>query len=134
MPDFEPIDHKDTDQTHRAVVWRRMSERLQTNLYPVISGSQVEGLWEVVSVRTQKRLYTQEFIPDGIVRRVVATASGTLTYEYPYKVGQGFVEIDGERFHCAALDSGEITIFNGDGSFSVLLRVRSKNSAVVIDL
>lgn len=136
MPDFIPIDHKDSDPDYRAAVRSGIEDILHSRLSEVADAEVFVGEWQ----RTCPRL------PNRPAQGFTYLADGTFQAPYDredsprgrWAFEQGvYTEItwgapspeygilegtwNPTMYHCAMTEAGEIAIWNGDGSLLLLL-------------
>jgi len=135
MPDFIPIDHKESDVEYVALVRNSVAKRLKTTLENVDDPSFLVGRWRSSLSRRSASDYDFEHLADGTFASRDATSVGpagrwkleggayVVTSWCPPlpedKIDEGFWEA--EAFRCAKTGQGQIVYWNGDGSLVVTL-------------
>ena len=135
MPDFRPIDHKDSDAQYAALVREGVARRAGCELLDGMDPLFLVGRWASSIDYGHNDSFDHEFRADG-------TSEMPMAYKGPTPntwriVGDHFVDhswsppvpeyginepMDGiECYRCAALSDGRFAYWNGDGSLVVFL-------------
>ncbi len=137
MADFTPVDHKDSDPEYRAAVRAGIETLLGTPIEDIQDPETLLGEWERASPHlagtpsqrfcyladgTFESPYDSEDSPRGQWQVEPGRYTET-TWCQPmpeYGIDEG--TWNPETYHCAVTDSGDVVIWNGDGSLLLLMK------------
>jgi len=136
MPEFQPVDHKDSDQMYRSQVRAVVSEIIGSELRDVVDSSSLIGEWRCSYPRTPALApSTRSYFNDGTFTSTF-DKNGIPTAKWEIEVGK-YTEItwcepmpeygidegtwNYTTYHCAVTLDGSIAMWNGDASFLTLL-------------
>ncbi|QDU40628.1 hypothetical protein Mal4_49860 [Maioricimonas rarisocia] len=117
--DFTPIDHKDDSADYRSQVWEIVEKRVGAPLTQLPSGTTFEGTWDVEfdMFGTRQPMFRYDFQEEGTVEVTTLQGAAQTQEQCRYSVARdGQMTLDGETFHAATTEQGELVLFNGDSS------------------
>ncbi|PQO28790.1 hypothetical protein [Blastopirellula marina] len=124
--DHQPIDAKDDSPEYRKQVWEAVSQRVESALMPLPTGSSLDGTWkfdlDMLGTRLPFATYAFGQGNSVVISQAMSASDGPTseTYRIP---SDGRIELAGEVYHAATTTQGELVLFNGDQSL-VLVATR----------
>jgi hypothetical protein len=137
MPEFQPVDHKDSDQSYRTQVRAVVSEIIGSELIDVVDSSSLIGEWRCSFPRAPTLApFTRSYFKDGTFASPF-DKDGIPAAKWEIELGM-YTEItwcepmpeygmdegtwNYTTHHCAVTSDGSIAMWNGDASYLLLLK------------
>ena len=135
MPDFIPIDHKESDADYAAMVRESIGRRLAIELLPITDPAAFIGRWRSSVTHASGPDYDIEHLNDGTLNIAFQPTDGKpgkwalefgtyiqTTWVPPMpEYGMEEESWNQEAYRCAMTPDGRIVYWNGDGSLVVTL-------------